>query len=707
MLLVAIVTGAQATGYTPTADEVIILNEVYDKDATTTGYSTHAAIAWAGTASASDKKAGDPNNSGAATSSNVKTYSVKGNGGGKNITVSITGVSKIIVYHESKSDVYLELRSENKSGTLIGKSALSTYYTEVELDDETDYTIFLHGLKGTSDNDLYVYAIKLIKAEQKTIATQEFNGVKKGDIVLEPNGDYTVDGNTITLTASSLTSPSDIKLINHITYTDESEENKDVAVTMGGVAAGGYFSGSATIGLTEYTVKVPHDATPTVTTDKNAVTVASPKSVTGTATFKLTGVNLTAGSTVSLALGVNQAGLTVSPTSVTVDDNGNVDQTVTVSFQSDADIEATNANLTISNTAVDDVVVTVTYSSTAPVAHTQADVTAAATWDWSKYGTKEIKFTDATTPSKETEFLLANVENYGYAAPAAAFGNAEQLVMTCEYVVRDSKYYQGPSIKFNTTVPGKVTVKYCNTGNRSKEADRRFLNVNGINYGTGTMRSDETTTTTVSVAAGEVAITGKFGPSVTNQESQYLRIYTIEFTPTTTETVTIPSEGVATYVAKSNLDFSTQNGAFKAYVVTEVSDTKATTAEVTSVPAGTALLLKGAAGDYDVEIAASAEAPATNLLKVSDGTVAGGDNIFAFSKSDLKFKKVASTIKVPAGKCYLQTASATDAIDIDFGEATAVEAIAEAQAEAAAPVKVIKGGKLYIGNYNVAGQQVK
>ena len=38
---------------------------------------------------------------------------------------------------------------------------------------------------------------------------------------------------------------------------------------------------------------------------------------------------------------------------------------------------------------------------------------------------------------------------------------------------------------------------------------------------------------------------------------------------------------------------------------------------------------------------------------------------------------------------------------------TAVEAVAEAVAEAPKAVKVIKNGKLYIGNYNVAGQQVK
>ena len=340
----------------------------------------------------------------------------------------------------------------------------------------------------------------------------------------------------------------------------------------------------------------------------------------------------------------------------------------------------------------------------------QVDVTGAASWDWSKFGTKEIKLTDQTTPSKTTEFVLSNAVNYGLCASIGSeFGNAQQLKVTTEYVVRDTKYFQGPSIKFNTTVPGKITVVYSNTGNREKEEDRRFLNVNGINYGVGTMKSNETTTTTVSVAAGEVAITGKFGPSVENQDDQYLRINSITFTPTTTETVTIPTEGVATYVTKSALDFSTVNGTIKAYAVTDIKTESVATAEVTQVPAGTPLLIKGAEGDYDIEIVESAS-PVDNLLKISTGTVTGeAGNVYAYSKSALKFKKVAATVKVPAGKCYLQitTPNAPASLDIDFdGEATGVNGVAEAKAEVA-PVKVIKNGQLFIGNYNVAGARVK
>jgi hypothetical protein len=62
-LLMTAATGAWAQDYyAPSTDEVIILNDVYDYSKN--GCSSHSAIAWGGTASASDKKAGDPNNGG-------------------------------------------------------------------------------------------------------------------------------------------------------------------------------------------------------------------------------------------------------------------------------------------------------------------------------------------------------------------------------------------------------------------------------------------------------------------------------------------------------------------------------------------------------------------------------------------------------------------------------------------------------------------
>ena len=168
VLLAAVVTGAWAQDYyAPSTDEVIILNDVYD--ASKSGYSSHSAIAWGGSATVSKKTAGDPNNGGQPTSSTVNCYSVKGTGQGKNITLSITGVSKVIVYHPRGNTEYIELRDGSKNGNIIGSGQTSTFYTEVALTATNKYSIFLHGTgTGSDDLDLYVYAIKLIAAPAAT-----------------------------------------------------------------------------------------------------------------------------------------------------------------------------------------------------------------------------------------------------------------------------------------------------------------------------------------------------------------------------------------------------------------------------------------------------------------------------------------------------------------------------------------------------------
>jgi len=62
------------------------------------------------------------------------------------------------------------------------------------------------------------------------------------------------------------------------------------------------------------------------------------------------------------------------------------------------------------------------------------------------------------------------------------------------------------------------------------------------------------------------------------------------------------------------------------------------------------------------------------------------------------------------GKAFIVYAGMQEgSLDIQFeGEATAINNVnANDNANSEAPVKVVKNGQLYIGNYNVAGQQVK
>ena len=171
-----------------------------------------------------------------------------------------------------------------------------------------------------------------------------------------------------------------------------------------------------------------------------------------------------------------------------------------------------------------------------------------------------------------------------------------------------------------------------------------------------------------------------------------------------------------TYVTEHDLDFTDAD--VNAYIATSVGESSIATKKISKVPAGTPILVK--MQDTDVKgafrllpFATSTEDVADNILESSDGTVTGGTGIYAYTydSTDNKygFYPVSSTVTIPSGKAYLNTGGAAPAsFDVIFeDEATAVEAIAEAKANTVAPVKVIKNGKLFIGNYNVAGQLIK
>ena len=273
-LLLCAATGvwADTSYYTPTADEVIYLKNAYSATATTTGYSTHSAVAWAGTTNSSSKTAGDPDKNGE-SSTKLDCYSIKNNGGGKNISLSISGVSKIIIYREASNlGRYPQLimtEDGTTSSTTMSGSGLtgSPYLHEFEIDGTKSYSIALQGWDPNKDDgskqDIYVYAIKLIKYVARTIDTETLSGVKVGTMTLtkgDMSAGYSVSGSTITLTDVAYVQPTDVTLTNHIVYTDYSTEDKNVAVTFGDTPVNNFWEGTAKIGTTTYTVKVPYEA---------------------------------------------------------------------------------------------------------------------------------------------------------------------------------------------------------------------------------------------------------------------------------------------------------------------------------------------------------------------------------------------------------------------------------------------------------------
>ena len=296
-------------------------------------------------------------------------------------------------------------------------------------------------------------------------------------------------------------------------------------------AIGSFKSTDQAIGIAEATVEA--GAMVYVWADNNVgiygITFEEVATEAADATFSLTNTNINTYQTSQIKVnskpgldGLTMKNLTYDNTVINIDETGKITPvaagTSSITFTTDAvdgKYKAGTASLSITVTSA--------------TLDEQESVSATSTWDWSKFGVSEIKLDDNTNLKKTDEFVLSNVIIYGYCdAIGTDFGNAKALKVIMEYPVRDGKYCQGASIKINTTVAGKLSVTYSNTGTRSDEAQRRYLNVNGTNYGTGTMDPEQITTDDIPVAAGEVTISGRMGTDT--ETAQFLRYYKVVFT---------------------------------------------------------------------------------------------------------------------------------------------------------------------------------
>ena len=162
--------------------------------------------------------------------------------------------------------------------------------------------------------------------------------------------------------------------------------------------------------------------------------------------------------------------------------------------------------------------------------------------------------------------------------------------------------------------------------------------------------------------------------------------------------VTIGTSGYTT-LAGFDLDHlkATPTDGLEAYVVTAVSASSVTLEAIPHIPANTGVILKGTPGTtYTIPVYQHGYTVSTNLLKISDGTIKGGDGIYALADKSgtVGFYKVASTVTIPRGKCYLNTAGgAPDFLGFE-GEATGVNEVKE--------VNEVNDNSWY----NLAGQRV-
>lgn len=162
---------------------------------------------------------------------------------------------------------------------------------------------------------------------------------------------------------------------------------------------------------------------------------------------------------------------------------------------------------------------------------------------------------------------------------------------------------------------------------------------------------------------------------------------------------TIGTSGYITLGAQYDLDplKATPVGELETYVVTGVSGSAVTLEEIPHIPAGEGVILKGTPGTtYTIPVFQHGYTVSTNLLKVSDGSVTGGDGIYALAEKEsvVGFYKVKNTVTIPAGKCYLNTAAGAPDYLSFGGDATGID-------EVRGKTEEVRGEF-----YNLAGQRV-
>ena len=676
---------AWADDYTPTADEVIILNNAYNSEATTTGYSNHKAITWdaAGTdMTISSEKAGDPNNGGAATSENVTCYSIKNNGGKKNIKLHVSGVSKITLYHIKHGSRYPQLILTPNSGdgsTLNGST--NVYFNEFEIDGTLSYTIELQGYDGSTKQDgPQVYAVKLTKYVVKTIDTQSLTGVKVGGSALTENAaenGYSISGTTVTLTDVAYAKPTTVTLTNHVTYTDASSEDKNVSVTFSETPSEGYWTGTATIGETTYTVKVPYGAQSVTGISINGTDI----SASDLATLNSTKAVTIDGSSLN-GIGMINVSLTGGTTAVS---RANSENNAVYTFTLNGD---DNYTVTVSN-------VKKTYTAEGTVFGATESLNA------NTHTSNGITFTQVNT-GKNFQYGTGRVTISGneYIPVKLSTGSKVNVTFPAGYVATKVKIYG-----WSANGDGKL--------NFIKETDDASAKTVGDISGDIFYATNTSSDLYPSVYEYDLDNWSSMCFNPGGSPSQPFVV--MEFTLSNSVTATIGAYGWATFVTPAALDF-TGISDVKAYIVTGHSgNTVATTQMTGTVPANTPLLLEGVTTAIPVAASSTTDVSA-NLLKAGTGAAVStesGKTKYALSAEGgvATFKKIVEDTTIPTGKAYLEFNEVISApeLNFNFGNPTGIQSITSAVNKGEGIVFDLQGRKVAQpakGLYIVNGKKV-
>ena len=184
---------------------------------------------------------------------------------------------------------------------------------------------------------------------------------------------------------------------------------------------------------------------------------------------------------------------------------------------------------------------------------------------------------------------------------------------------------------------------------------------------------------------------------VTNDNN--MRITKIEIYGNGCEAGLVTSYGWATYITTADVQYPANT----AFVVTDASVSgnsgTLTMEEVTQVPSGTPLLLKGEGAKTAISLDAAPAAPATNLLSVSNGSFAAGEYPYVLAKDGegACFKYWTGTAATLNGRVVLlldESIATAPVFTLDTNETTGINAV--------------NGSEFKVNGeyYNLAGQRV-
>ena len=407
-----------------------------------------------------------------------------------------------------------------------------------------------------------------------------------------------------------------------------------------------------------YGVTFEASSAPSISATDASIT-ATVSGVEVTKDITVSGENLT-GSTLTATLSPAVDGLSVTLGSSTIT-AGAISTTATLHYTKTANAKG-STTLTLSDgTTTKDV--TITYCATI-TAWTLQSISNATTWDFSKlsggvqYSGNDLK----------VERVYANIPEI----TAPADFDDTSLAFTGEYPLRSGKSSaQNGTLKFNTTVPGTITVDFSDTGSSSATGPKRYLKVNDVVTDQYTLRNgtnDRKVSDPIIVPAGDVTITG-WDYDAKDIESNPIPggaqiaicVYKITFTPLAAgkDVVEVGQYEWATRVASNDLDFT--GSAVKAYIVTDHTDNALTLTQVNKVAAGTPILLNAAKGSYIIPNSFTGDADATtgNKLKAGTGAAVSKEDgktkyVLSAKEGNAVFKKInTNAATVPAGKAYL------------------------------------------------------